>query len=427
MSSARLFWEIVAFVIPAYTFVLLGTLMSAVDKAFVGRLSSLQLASLGPATGAYDGLAFSLTFLGSATLALLGRPPADVKREVVRANALVFAATAGLTLGTFLMLFAIPIVRLFGASDEMMPSAVSYLRVRALCMFIGRSRDVANQFCLAEKDAITPFLSTVVALVVNIVGDILLCERYGTLGAALATDTASAAAMGFVATRLRHHNLWPRHTRLPSREDFAPFAEYAGPIFLNNLSKMGAVMMMGTFATRLGTAPGAAHQICISAWLLCGFALGMPLNWATRAFLPEREDPDYMRTFKVLLAVTATASAMGMGMTLALLTRGLIWFTHDPMVEEEVAGAIPFVAFNIMICVYYQSMEGILITQKRLYVLVRMGAALTGIFCFASCVVYYLGSMTLPLLWATLSAGVFGVCIATTCIVAGGLKTAALP
>jgi len=423
VSSVRLFWKIVAFVLPGYTFVLMGTMMSSVDKAFIGRASSLQLAALGPATGAYDMSAFSLSFLGQATLALLGSPPPGLGRDALRSHALIFAAIAGAALGTTLAVFALPVVRVFGAQEAMVPHALAYLRVRSLCMFLGRTRDIANQFCLAEKDAITPFFSTIVAVVVNIIGDILLCERLGTLGAAIATDAASASALGFVVTRLRHRRLWPRPIRKPSRGDFAPFAEYAGPIFLNNVSKMVAIVLMGSFATRMGTAPGAAHQICISAWLLCGFTLGMPLSWAARAFLPASvEDSEYLRTFRVLLAATVAASITGAFLALALLNYGLVWFTRDPLVKDQVAGAAPAAVANVFLCVYYQSMEGVLITQKRLHALVRLGATLTAIFCVSSTILHFAGTLTLPMLWGALSTGVFGICTATTLVVADGLS-----
>lgn len=422
VSSVRLFWKVVAFVLPGYTFMLMGTMMSSVDKMFIGRGSSLQLAALGPATGAYDMSAFSLSFLGQATLALLGSPPAGLKKEQVRSQAIVFAAAAGATIGSFLCIFALPVVRAFGAREAMVPHALSYLRVRSVCMFLGRTRDISNQFCLAEKDAITPFFSTVVAVVVNVIGDLLLCERLGTLGAAVATDAASAAALGFVVTRLRHRGLWPT-LRKPSQEDFAPFAEYAGPIFLNNCSKMVAIALMGSFATRLGTAPGAAHQICISAWLLCGFTLGMPLSWAARAFLPaDVEDSEYLRTFRVLLAVTVFASFGGGALAYVLLNYGLGWFTRDPLVEEEAAGASLAVVVNVSLCVYYQSMEGVMITQKRLQSLVRLGASLAALFSIGSSCLHAAGTLTLPYLWATLSAGVFIICSATTLIVADGLR-----
>lgn len=424
VSNGKLFLKICAFVLPAYTFVLMGTLMSSVDKAFIGRLSSVQLAALGPATGSYDMSAFSLSFLAQATLALLGAPPPGLKPETLRSQALVFAAAAGLLLGCSLSLLAVPVVKAFGASAEMLPHAVQYLRVRATCMLLGRVRDICNQFCLAEKDALTPFFSTIVAVVVNVTGDLMLCGKLGTLGAAIATDAASAAALGFVAARLRHNGLWPKPLgRRPTWEDFAPFAEYAGPIFVNNVSKMVAIVLMGSFATRMGTAPGAAHQICISAWLLCGFTLGMPLSWAARAFLPaDVEDAEYLRVFKVLLAVTVAASVGGGLMSLAMISYGLHWFTRDPVVIAQVAAAkLPVVA-NVLLCVYYQSMEGVMITQKRLHALVRLGASLTAVFCLASSLLQLSGASTLPLLWAALSTGVLGICVATTCIVVTGLK-----
>lgn len=307
----------------------------------------------------------------------------------------------------------------------MVPLSVAYLRVRAIGMFMGRTREISNQICIAEKDVITPFLSTVVATVVNVIGDFWLCPRYGTFGAALATDTASAAAMGFVIQRLRHKGLWPCPILIPSSRDFAPFATYAGPLFLNNLLKMVAIVTLGTFATKIGFVQGAAHQICVSVFMLCGLALGMPLSWAARAFLPGgMEKAEYRRTARVLFAATLTAAFIGMSLSIAFLGRGLELFTQDPLVKAEVeVSAAPYVIPTVFCCVYYQSMEGILITQNRLQSLVCLSALLTILFGLLSSVLSSLGLLSLLVLWKTLSALVFVQCVAITIVAIKGLKT----
>lgn len=421
-----LFWRIVCFVIPGYAVVLLGTVMSAVDKAFVGRVSSLQLASLGPATGAYDCSTFALSFFNQATLALVGSVPAGEDRVRVRSHALVFAASAGAVVGCFFVISTEHVVHAFGASAEMAPHAVRYLRIRALCMVVGRIRDVSNQFCLAEKDVITPFLTTVVAALVNIVGDLLLCQRLGTLGAALATDAASFAACFLVVVRLRVKGDWPLPLRLPSSRDFAPFASYAGALFANNLLKMSAVATMGGFAVRISTVSGAAHQICVTAFMLCGFALGMPMSWAARAFLPTKvEDPEYRRTAAVLLAVAVVASAFGvLTSTFILRGRGLHCFTQDPEVIAEVRHTARYVSATVSLSIFYQSVEGLLVTQQRLRSLVLLGGSLTLAFCVASSSLHLAGLLTLPLLWATLMVGISIISSASAVVACRGLRGA---
>lgn len=422
-SSLCVFVKLLAFVLPGYALVLLGTIMSAVDKAFVGHISPLQLAAIGPAICAYDCSTFSLGFLGQATLALLGEKQDQKQRDNVRSNAVAFAALAGAIIGTLFAANAERIVRLFGASDGMVPFSVSYLRVRALGMFVGRTRDVSNQFCIADQDVITPLFSTIIATGVNVAGDMVLCRRFGTLGAALATDIASAAAAGFVIQRLRQRSAWPHKLRLPSRGEFEQFSTYAGAIFVNNLLKMVAIAIMGAFAGRLGTRQAAAHQICVSVWMLCGFALGMPLTWAARAFLPaRRRDDEYRRIVRVLLVVTAVACAFGAGTSTLLLRHGLNLFTTDVQVQEEVQGSAASVVLTVVLCVYYQSVEGVMITQEKLQEIVSLGGSLTILFSCSCMLLYISGSLSTSLLWVSLSFAIFIICLVSTKVAFGGFK-----
>merc|ERR1712125_174478 len=71
-TGAVTFQELGAFIAPAFCLVVANTSMTAVDKLFIGRHSSLELAALGPAATAFDGCSFLLTFLNTATLSLLG-------------------------------------------------------------------------------------------------------------------------------------------------------------------------------------------------------------------------------------------------------------------------------------------------------------------------------------------------------------------
>lgn len=423
-SSFCICGKIFAFVLPGYALVLLGTIMSAIDKAFMGHISSLQLASIGPAIGAYDCSTFSLAFLGQATLALLGETQDKKQRDAVRSNAVAFAALAGAIVGTLLAANAESIVRVFGASDRMVPFSVPYLRVRALGMFIGRTRDVSNQFCIADKDVITPLFSTIIATGVNVAGDMVLCKRFGTLGAALATDIASAAAAGFVIQRLRQRSAWPHQLRLPSRGEFAQFSAYAGAIFVNNLLKMVAIVTMGAFAGRLGTHQAAAHQICVSVWMMCGFALGMPLTWAARAFLPpgRRRDDETRRIVRMLLVVTAVACGLGAGTSTLLLRHGLNLFTTDVLVKKEVEGCATFVMLTVVFCIYYQSLEGVMITQEKLQEIVTLGGSLTLLFTCSCMLLYVSGSLSTSLLWVALSFGIFIVCLVSTKVAFGGFS-----
>ncbi|CAE8652911.1 unnamed protein product, partial [Polarella glacialis] len=140
------------FVGPATCLVIANSSMSSVDKAFLGWQSTLQLASMGPAAAAFDSSSFLLTFLNTATLSLLGMAAGDPERcRQIRSHAILLATTSGLFLGCGLFTFATQLTSSLGATANMLPFSVLYLRIRALGAFIERGTSVSTSFCLSAK------------------------------------------------------------------------------------------------------------------------------------------------------------------------------------------------------------------------------------------------------------------------------------
>jgi len=209
-----LWQQVAAFVVPTYALVVTNLILTALDKGFIGRVSSLQLAALGPATTIFDSSSYLLTFLNTATLTLLGSAQ-ESQRNALRSHAAIFGALSGLGLGILLYATARPAVILFGANDAMLPHSVRYLQIRAVGSMVDRVGSISTQFWLAEKNGLTPLLATLIAAVVNAGGDYLLCEKYGVAGAAFATVAASVVSASFLIWRLRQRGLWPNPLEWP--------------------------------------------------------------------------------------------------------------------------------------------------------------------------------------------------------------------
>ncbi|CAE7802819.1 Tret1, partial [Symbiodinium sp. CCMP2456] len=225
------FAEVARFVAPSCCVVIANSSMTSVDKAFLGRSSSLQLAAMGPAASVFDSSSFLLTFLNTATLSLLGMSAGDpAKLRTIRSHAIFLATASGILLGGFLCVFATPLTRLLGANSAMLPFSVAYLQIRALGTPVERGTSVATSFCLAGKDGTTPLFVTLVGLVANVVGDWLLCPKYGLAGVAGASVLASALGYGYLVTALIQAERWPRPFAWPRKaRHMLPFLRFAGP------------------------------------------------------------------------------------------------------------------------------------------------------------------------------------------------------
>lgn len=367
--------EVLKFVLSTFAMVAAGMILTAIDKAFIGQISSLQLASLGPAGATYDCSSYALTFLSTATLSLLAAAP-DSGKNTIRSHALFFSVAIGVILTIVLLYTATSAIQLLGGSAEMLPFAQVYLWIRALGAPVDRLVSVCTQFWLAEKNGVVPLLATLVSAVLNVFGDYLLCYKYGTAGAAVATVAASAASAGYLIFGLRRRNLWPREFVMPSFGDFKPFAAFAGPVFLILLLKIFSFYAMTAGATMLGTTAGAAHQVLVSIFFVCAISLGQSMSWAAQTFLPGTKagTADRRLTNRALLGISTAAVGLGAAWSGIMARSCLGWFTRDPAVAAQAASAAPGVVLATALYIGLLSLEGFCIALKRLRTCVSVSA-----------------------------------------------------
>ncbi|CAJ1358773.1 unnamed protein product [Effrenium voratum] len=404
-SKASLARRIVLFIIPGYLLVVVGCLATAVDKAFVGHVSSVQLASIGPASSAYEMWTQTIRAINGAQLALLGNPPDDMSKASIRAVGFVYMTVAGLLAGIAALVMAPTGVRLFGASADMFPFALSYLKVRACFMAMGRIRDSCNVVCLAEKDSVTPFVASVIAFVVNVIGDLLLCPKQGAFGAAIATDVATSAAAGFTLQRLRHSGLWPKQFYCPRRREARHFAKYAVNLFLSAVALLMIIISETCLASKMGTSSGAAHQILDAMWRICGLSLSLPMEWAGQTFLSkDLTGVEWRHTASVLAMVAMCFSLISAGCVLAFLHLRVDVFTTDPLVQVEVLHSTLGVAMCSGLIVLSQTLMSFFISLGKVHFVPVTGGMLVVLFTAGSYVLYMYSMLSLQRMWALKAA-----------------------
>ena len=198
--------------------ILLGTffqqLYNTVDAMIVGKwLGKEALAAVGGSTGTIVSLmvGFFVGLSSGATVVISqhwgARRPDDVRSAVhtAAAMALIFGAlltTAGLLLSPALL-------RLMDTPAEVLPHAVTYIRILFIGMIPSLVYNIGSGVLRAVGDSRRPLFFLMVACLSNIVLDVVLvmgCEM-GVAGAALATVLSQTAAAVLVVLSLtRSHS-----------------------------------------------------------------------------------------------------------------------------------------------------------------------------------------------------------------------------
>lgn len=316
--------EITKLALPALGGSLMDPVMSLVDTACVGQVSSLQLASLAPCTSICQFLFFAFFFLSTGTTTFVaanppdaaGLEPQEVERRL-RFNEQILSSTSALALGlgivsaAVLLMFPNSLLSLAGcAPGEMMMHGRTYLRIRALGLppvFLAMAMQGAS---LGRQDAWTPLKIFAAAGVANLVGDVFLTLKmgYGVTGAAVATVASQAVAASYFlyrSIRLRRSRQEESHVPLevdnvpistmedetrdvdaaaasssgvalawrgiPDKETRKSFSAVALTLMMRAMVNMASYSLMTRTAGGMGTAALAAHLVTLQVFWMLSF------------------------------------------------------------------------------------------------------------------------------------------------------------
>lgn len=226
---------LLAFTLGALPIYVSPCLLTVIDTGFVGRVSSLQLAALGPACAICDGLASMCIFISvgttnavSSSLAVGDR--AGAQRSVAVSQTM--SAAIGTVLAVALYNGVGPCVAHFTAgaspaSAVMWHHCVRYVQIRALSFPATLMMMSAQAACLGGKDALNPMRATLLAASVNVVGDFWLVSKLGLGAAGAAWATVGCQVVGAAAlfhALLRNGLLKPRELLIrPARAELKRF------------------------------------------------------------------------------------------------------------------------------------------------------------------------------------------------------------
>lgn len=369
MAGTGLDRQILRLALPALGALVAQPLFLLIDAAVVGTLGTDVLAGLGAATTVFATAIGLCVFLAYATTASVARLLGAGDRSGALSqgiDGMALGMGLGVPLGIAVAVFAEPLARALGTSDDVTPYAVSYLRVIALAFpaVLGVLAGVGVLRGLQDTRA------TLYVTLAQVAANLALCLLFvlvlgwGIAGSAWATGIAEliglAAYVGIILARARAE----RSRLRPSGTGVLRSARDGVPLFIRTLALRIVFVLAAAVAARLGDEELAAYHVTATVFFALALALDA-LAIAGQALLGKS-----LGAGDVALSRATTRRllwwSVWLGLLLALLVVGLRswmpeWFSDDPTVLTLMAGALLVVALLQPLAGVVFALDGVLI------------------------------------------------------------------
>ena len=312
--------------LPTITSQIVNMLYNLVDRVYIGHMQPVETVGKLALTGV--GVCLPIIMVISAFAALMamgGAPRASIEEgrgnlaesERIMGNSMTMLVAAAVVLTTVFLLFAEPMLRVFGASDNTIGYALDYMHIYALGTIFVQATLGMNAYITAQGFTVVGMKTVLIGAGLNTVLDpvFIFAFNMGVRGAALATILSQAVSAVWVLKfltgpktkwRLRAVNLRPRaKVVLPSLAlGMSPFIMQATESLITVCFNSSLLKYGGDIAVGAMTVLSSIMQ----------FAM-MPLQGLTQGAQPivsynygARNPQRVRRAFKVLLIACVTYS-----------------------------------------------------------------------------------------------------------------------
>ncbi len=212
MESGNISKLLLKFSLPAIVGMLVNALYNVVDSAFVGRgVGDLALAGITVSLPLMTTFMACVMLIGMGATSLIsirmGEKKGDEAEKII-GNALVLFIIIGLFLTVLGLIFLEPILTLFGASPDVMPYALDYMRVILLGSVFMADGLGMNNFIRAEGNPKIAMNTMLIGAITNIILDyiFIFIFNWGIKGAAFATIISYSVTSTWVLYHFLHGN-----------------------------------------------------------------------------------------------------------------------------------------------------------------------------------------------------------------------------
>ena len=263
--------RVLAFSLPALGAALADPLMSLVDTAFVGQVSAIGLAALGPNTAVFGFVSMVFQFFTVSTTAMVSRAHDDrngvAKKSRCVSDALSLALLCGAVCAAALMAFGGHILRLMHTPSELMVPARAYLTIRAAAVPASLVTLVGTAASLGARDSRAPLRVAMVTSTLNALVNAYLVlgpPKLGIVGSAIGTCLSQhAGAALFVAHMTSRNSELELRFRVPTWTRAKPFLSSGAVLTMRSVCVMSAYSLATAAASSMGTLTVAAHQVLV--------------------------------------------------------------------------------------------------------------------------------------------------------------------
>ena len=326
-----------------------------VDTAIVGQLGTDELAGLAVAATVLSFVFAGANFLTYGTTErVASRIGADDRTGAanIGVQAMWLAAIVGAVAAPLLAVFAAPICRGFGATDDVLDHATTYLSVSTIGIPFFVMTLAAQGVLRGESNYTTPLKILVAANVANLLIELVLVFGLdmGVAGSALSTVIAQiGGALAFVIVigpRLRSASV-----RRPDRAAMAPLMSAGGYLLLRVGSMLAVFGGATAVAARVDDETLAAHQIISSLFIFLALtldALAVPAQTIVAEDLGrhDRARARFVAGRAVRLSIWL---GIGLGVVLAALAPVIPHlFSDDPAVIDRATSGAWFLAAALL-------------------------------------------------------------------------------
>jgi putative MATE family efflux protein len=370
---STLLWQ---FTLPAMLVMLAGALYNVIDKIYIGN-------AVGPLGIAGITIAYPIMMITSAVAGLIGvggtalvsirLGQKDIDgAELVIGNALTLTAVISIVLTVLAFIFFNPLLTLFGASQEVLPYAKSYLVIILIGTTFQSISFGMNGFIRAEGHPRKAMVRVITGPILNaILAPIFLFGfGWGMTGAALATVLAQIISAIWVAShfltgkstlKIRLKYLWP---------DWAitwkVFSIGASPFFMQILASLTGVVVNTSAERYGGDVAVSAIGILFSILMLLTLIL-MGINQGIQPILGFNfgaKKPERVKETLVYALIIATVITSAVWVVILLLPAQIIAFFGSQDTKLIAFGssamkvylfALPAVGVQVLAAGYFQA------------------------------------------------------------------------
>jgi len=403
--------EILRLALPALGALAVEPLYILVDTAIVGHLGTDPLGGLAVAGAVLIAVFNIFNFLAYVTTATVARRIGAGDRRAAAEQGIAgvwLAVGLGVALMATGLLLAPVIVDVMGASAEVAPPALTYLRISLLGAPFMLLMLAGMGYVRGLQDTRTTLLIAVAANLLNLVLELVLVYGFdlGIAGSAWGTVTAQVGA-GSVYVVLLQRSVRAEHASVrPQAADIRAVAVVGGQFMLRTGSLLLALTAATAVASRIGDVDVAAHQIAFQIWLFLGLSLDA-VAIAGQAMIGRflgADDTSTARAAARRMLEWGLAAGLVFGAALALARPWLVpLFTDDPEVRALALEVLWLVAALQPINAVVFVLDGVLIgAGDARYLAGAMAVAAFAVFAPAAALVLGLDG-TLVWLWVAIS------------------------